>query len=388
MTRHKSRHGEGSIYRLADPTRQKPWVAQVSLPNSTKKKTYHSTQREALAAKRRMLNELEAGQLITAKDQLVSTYLYQWLDAKWDIGEIKAGTADYYRKYIRMYLVPHIGNIKLGKLTDTHIQNCYSKLLKDGLNPNTVRLIHGILNTALGKAVKSRKIAVNPALYVDLPKKVTKEAAFLTVEQAKSLLAIASGHHFECLLVLSAMTGMRMGEVLVLHWYDIDFERCLVHVSHSLSYRDPDGDGEYQFREEDPKTERSKRVIYLPEFVLEMLHKHRIKQHEHRLACGPAWQEHDLIFPNRTGGYKHASNIRSQFRRLLAKAGLPDMPFHSLRHSLSSLLVVLVGPKAAQVILGHSTSRVTMDIYSHASEREMQEAARLLNEQFRKIGEG
>ena len=385
MSKRHAAHGEGSVYKSSDPKRTKPWVVQITA-NGKRRTSYYATQKEALAAKRKMLHELEQGQLVTARDQTVKAYLEQWLEAKKDVDGLKSGTIEYRRTAIRLHLTPYIGHIKLGKLTDTHIQYCYAKLLKDGLSPNTVLLVHGILNTALNKAVKSRRLAVNPCAFVELPKRAQKEAAFLTVEQAKKLLDMIAGDHLECLIVLSIMTGMRQGELLALQWKHIDFEQGTVRIAQSLSYHDAEGDGSYEWRIEEPKTERSKRTLYLPLFVLDMLREHRRKQLKQRLSSSE-WQNNDLLFPGAGGGYCYPQPIRRQFKRLLRLAGLPDMPFHSLRHSLTSFLIALVGPKVAQVVLGHSTSRMTMDVYGHASQQEMQEAARLLNEQFRKTGE-
>ncbi|WP_220201658.1 site-specific integrase [Reticulibacter mediterranei] len=85
-----------------------------------------------------------------------------------------------------------------------------------------------------------------------------------------------------------------------------------------------------------------------------------------KLKAGSRWQELDLVFCNAYGYYKNANNLRSQFRKLLKAAGLPNMRFHDLRHSAASILLSMgVHPKIVQEILGHSDIGVTMNVYSH-----------------------
>src|SRR5215471_11057414 len=120
MKKTHASHGEGSVFQLNNPTRKKNWVAQVTLENGRKRQTYHATRKEAVAAKRTMLAELEQGTLITAKQQTMKDYLEQWLQAK--RLELKDGVYEYYRKFTAWYILPTLGHIRLQKLTEAHIQ--------------------------------------------------------------------------------------------------------------------------------------------------------------------------------------------------------------------------------------------------------------------------
>ena len=374
----KRAHGEGSIYRSNDPTRKKRWIAQITLENGKKKMSYHSTQREASAALRKMLSDLEQGTLITARSQSVKAYFEQWLQAK--RLELKAGTYQYYRQYSEWYILPAIGHLKLTKLTDGHIQGLYADLLKR-ISPNTTRLVHRILRTALGDACRQRKIIVNPCQTVTLPRQEKSEMSFLTPGQSQRLLATAKGHPLECLLTLAITTGMRQGELLALKWSDIDWSLKTVHVVRSLSYRNPNGDG-FQFREEEPKTASSRRTIPLPAIAFEALKEHRKQQLEARLSM-PGWQHKELVFTNDEGGYAWPATIREQLRKLLIEAELPALRFHDLRHTAATnLLSMGVNPKVVQEWLGHSDIRITLGVYGHVTESMRGEAQEKLNELF------
>jgi integrase len=94
-------------------------------------------------------------------------------------------------------------------------------------------------------------------------------------------------------------------------------------------------------------------------------------------VAGPAWHnEYELIFTTNTGSPLHSRVVVERFKALLKRAGLPDVRFHDLRHSCASLLAYMnVHPSVVMAILGHSTSRLTMDLYTHVDPALLRDAA-------------
>ena len=91
-------------------------------------------------------------------------------------------------------------------------------------------------------------------------------------------------------------------------------------------------------------TEKGRRSILLPPFVVEALKQHRARQLEARLKAGAAWQEHDYVFCTSVGTHLHPTrDVLNQLKVLLAKAGLPDIRFHDLRHSSATMLLSMGG---------------------------------------------
>jgi len=132
-----------------------------------------------------------------------------------------------------------------------------------------------------------------------------------------------------------------------------------------------------------PKTARSNRQIDIEPRVVAALRRHRTAQLPERLAAGAAWQDEDRVFCDQIGGPLDGRELlRSWFRPLLVKAGLPPVRFHDLRHSYASIALARgVHPKVVQEAMGHSTISVTLDTYSHlvpslqrAAAREMGDA--------------
>ena len=120
------------------------------------------------------------------------------------------------------------------------------------------------------------------------------------------------------------------------------------------------------FREEEPKTEKSRRSITIASMALEALKQHRVRQLEIKLRAGSLWEDHDYVFCTLTGTHLRPNHVVDEFKKLLKKAGLLDIRFHDLRHSAATLLLSLgVHAKVVQEMLGHTQISMTMDIYSH-----------------------
>ena len=104
----------------------------------------------------------------------------------------------------------------------------------------------------------------------------------------------------------------------------------------------------------------------LPVFVLEILQHHKKQQEAQRLVSGVAWQERGLVFATTEGNYIALTTLRRAFNGILARAGLPHMRFHDLRHSAATIMLSSgTNPKVVQEILGHSQVSITLDVYSH-----------------------
>ena len=161
--------------------------------------------------------------------------------------------------------------------------------------------------------------------------------------------------------MMAIITGMRKGEIIALRWPDVDLERRVLLVLRTVDYIHG-----YGYVENEPKTQAGKRLINLPEFFIERLKQHRVKQEEFRLQVGEAWKDRDLVFTDLTGGYLNPNHVLTMFKRILEKVDLPHMHFHDLRHSAATILISMgINPKVIQELLGHSDISITLGIYGH-----------------------
>jgi integrase len=135
------------------------------------------------------------------------------------------------------------------------------------------------------------------------------------------------------LLRLALTTGLRRGEMLALRWTDVDLEHQTLKVQRTVDYIPRHG-----YVENEQKTAAGRRVVLLPSFVVDMLKQHRVKQLEARLKAGRAWEDHDLVFTDLSGGYFNPRYLEKLMNRVMAEPGLPPLTLHSLRHSAATLL--------------------------------------------------
>lgn len=234
-------------------------------------------------------------------------------------------------------------------------------------------------------AVRWNLIARNTCDLVSPPRRKHFEIQPLSIEQIHQLLAAARGHRQEALILLALATGMRRGELLALKWQDLDLEKRILQVRRILT-RIPSKLPGKGFEETEPKTDRGRRSIVLPPFMVEVLKQHRLRQLEEKLKAGPAWNNHDYMFCTSIGTHLNPTrDVLNVLKSFLKKAGLPNIRFHDLRHSSATMLLSMqVHPKIVQEILGHSQINITMDIYSHVLPTMQEEAMGKVNEVLRK----
>jgi integrase len=369
--------GEGSVFQRADGR----WVVSVPLGDGRKRIEYVDDKKQAERARRRILREIEEGRLVTGRDQHFNDYLSYWLGVQKET--LKKGTYSTYSRYLMKRVAPALGQVKLQNLTGTMFQSLYAKWRKEGMSANTIRLIHTILKKALDDAVMWRKLAINPVRDAEPPRKEERDMQVLDVTQAQKLLEVAKGTRLDCLLHL-ALLGLRRGELLGLRWQDINFEKRELRISRSLSYVQDPETGLHEFVLDTPKTASSRRVLTLPQFILDSLYEHRAAQQEIQ-AHVHRWQNLDIVFCTRFGGYMIPNGMVNDFDKLLKKASLPDIRFHDLRHSAATIWIALgVSPNVIRELLGHRNIVTTLGIYGHVLPTMHQQAIDHLDELFSK----
>lgn len=348
-------HNEGTIYKRQDGR----WAASVSLGHGQRRGFYgltrHAVQDKLSAARR----SLEDGLPVSSDRQKVGQFLERWL-REVAAPTVRPSTYTRYRELLAGHVVPALGHLSLAKLGPQDLQGLYGKL-SQRLAPRTVGHVHRVLHRALRDALHWGLVARNACDAVSPPKVPREEMQVLTPDQARALLAAVEGDALEALYVLAVTAGLRQGELLALKWRDLDADAGRLTVNRTVRYMTGLGAVEGE-----PKSARSRRNILLAPMAVAALRRHRTRQAEQRLAA-IAWEDSDLIFTNEVGRHIQASNLLLRsFRPLLARASLPAVRFHDLRHTAATLLLLEgVHVKVVSEMLGHSAVSLTLDTYSH-----------------------
>ncbi|HHY32805.1 MAG TPA: site-specific integrase [Firmicutes bacterium] len=333
-------------------------------------KTIHGTKKDAQRYLTAVLRERDLGTFAEPTRMTVDEYLDKWL-ATVARPRVSPRTYEDYDSNLRRYVRKPLGAKRLHQVTPLEIQEVYTTMIERGLAPRTVRYVHAVLNNALEQAVKWGFIARNPAQYVELPGRASKEMHAMSREEVERFLQAAQSDPFYTLFLVAITTGMRPGEYLALQWKDVDFEAGKVSVRRTLARRhdrqdENDPVPSWYFKE--PKTPGSRRSIKLSPTVLQALRVHKARQAEERLAAGQKYHNLDLVFATDLGLPVHEHNlVRRHFKPILQKAGLSsETRLYDLRHTCATLLLKAgVHPKIVSELLGHSTVKLTLDTYSH-----------------------
>ncbi len=117
---------------------------------------------------------------------------------------------------------------------------------------------------------------------------------------------------------------------------------------------------------EEPKADRSRRTLALPKQLVEALRAHRAAQLEERIAAGPLWQDHDLVFAQPNGRPIERKSDWRSWKARLREADVREIRLHDGRHTAVTLLLLEgVHPRVVMEVLGHAPMRTTTDTYSH-----------------------
>ena len=377
----KSASGAGSIRKITVTQKGKDytyWEARFTVsydPVTGKQKqraVTGKTQKEVAQKLREITAEIDRGTYIEPSKLTLAQWLERW-QAEYLVG-VKPSTANLYQECIRLYILPHLGEARLDKLTGATIQHFYNELnrpSKEGqkaICAKSVKNVHGILHKALQQAVKNGVLRLNPTESCVLPRVVKKEIYPLTKDQMAALFQILPGHPHEYLYQIAVFTGMREGELLGLEWSCIDFEHNLITVKQQLQREHKTG-GSYVIVS--PKNGKNRFIPMAPS-VARLFLLQKQKQEFMRKEAGELWEESGMVFTNPTGGYLSSRTVYDCFKRLVRKIGAPNARVHDLRHTYAVACIESgVDIKTLQENLGHATAAFTMDVYGHVS-RQMQ----------------
>jgi len=360
-----------------------------------------ATEREAQAALASVLERINRGTYVELDRQSFGDYLEQWLSGK---VKLKAGTRLSYETHIKLYLKPGLGHVELAALRDHDFEELYGAMrlvgrLPEGqrpspmlrrllaartdtpqakrpLTPARIRRVHSTVMSALNSAVRRRKLAYNPAKYVELESGRAPRALVWTEErliqwrstgrrpssvmvwtpaQTALFLERVEEDRLYALWHLIAHRGLRRGEAVHLLWADVDLDAAQATI------REQTGEDVVW----SPKSAAGSRTIGLDARTVAVLRTHRAAQNADRLAWGEAWVDSGRVFTKEDGSTLNADSVSQRFDRLVARHHLPPIRLHDLRHGAATLaLAAGADVKVVSYELGHSSTQITQDLYT------------------------
>lgn len=256
--------------------------------------------------------------------------------------------------------------VRIDRLETAQLEALFTKLIREGSSPHSVRHVRNVLRSALQLATRRQLITTNVAALSTIPATPRKPPVALDEHQIPRFLEASAGDRLAQYWLTAMLLALRPGEVTGLRWSDVDFDRHQVTIARGIQY----SDGAYHVRE--TKT-RQVRTIPLPAVAERALRSQRMNQLWEQGEAS-TWTDQDLVFTNREGGPVHPPYARRRLQAVLERAGLPRLTLYQLRHTGATLLLHLGVPiEQIREIMGHSTIQMTLG-YARVSEELQRQA--------------
>lgn len=363
------------------------------------------TEKAADAAKAKALKDVERGLRVGGTVPTLSEFAEQWMTMREADPDLEASTTDGDRRYLTVHVLPRIGHLTLDKITTTALNTLYAQLRTElppnlpisgrwsaanrkPLGANTVAKVATTVGHLLDAAVDDKYLLDNPGKgkQVKKPSKeaIEKESVEMTVWTEDQMSAFLKWLRetrkdpYYAMWSTFAATGARRSEVLALHWGDLDLKNCKVTIRRALDT-------------EPGKTKKPKnnkvRSFTISESSTAALREWRrlLAARDINLIRSGAW-----VFPMEGQWERHrnrASTSEMFTRRvqwaqkdLGGESVLPTIHLHEVRHSAATILIGNgMDPKTVAERLGHTSVKVTLDIYTHVTQKNDERAADMLD---------
>ena len=322
----------------------------------------------------------------TSPDMTVDAWFNRWL--KDVVGNRAPNTLRNYRERYEHNVQPFIGSMLLRDVKPMDCQMILNAMESDYAG-STIRQTYMTMGTFFKSAKDNGFIDRHPmdGVRYTKPVRAVDDIHFLTVDEQKRFLEAAKSSHNYAQYALILETGLRTGEMIGLTWDAIDWEKRTLTVNKTLEFRYKQD----EWRAGPPKTESSYRTIPLTDTAYDILREiydtREYRNESKDLSTILTFMDRktgqkrklvmrDLVFINwRTGMPAKNSSYDTHLYKLCDEAGIKRFCMHALRHTYATRAIESgMQPKVLQKLLGHASSKTTMDRYVHVTDDSMQKA--------------
>lgn len=292
-----------------------------------------------------------------------------WLEDLDLEGRVGESTRELYERDMRTLVLPAFEHFTLREITISKVD----RFLKAQAKISYSRAKHSkvVLNLALGLALRYEAIVRNPVLGTSRLRPPPSKALALTVSEVEAIRAAVRGWRrgpglsgpkpdgqLEAIIEVMLGTSARIGEVLAIRKCDVDVTVSPATVRLAGTIVSPKGKPTY--RQDHPKTSKSRRTISVPAFTAEVLRR--------QLVLLAHQEPEHLIFFSRNHTPLTTNNVRRRLRTILDEAGIDGVTPHSFRRTVATVLDRAAGADLAAEMLGHTSSAITKQHYIQPDE--------------------
>ncbi len=347
----------------------------------TQQKSGFHTKSEAEASRTQTIGELCNGTYRVYVNVIVRDFMDYWLE-----NDIKKRVKSYETYYnfcgiVKNHIIPVLGNKKMKSVTAGDIQMLYCNLIKYSVS--VAKVAKTVVNISMRYAVEKKIITVNPAVGINLPKRIKNAQTHirsidtqktLTMEQINILLEKSKDTPIYMQVLFNVLMGLRRSEIIAVKFSDVDYVNRTLRVERQLgvilnSEKKDFAPKTYTKQEIPPKTRSSIRELPIPDYVFEAILQEHEKYEKNRSRRSTTFQDLDYICCSCYGRPRSKNYHWKYYKKLLQENNLPDIRWHDLRSTFCTLLLKNnFNPKAVSKLMGHSKEIITMDVYGDNKE--------------------
>lgn len=260
------------------------------------------------------------------------------------------------------HIKPVIGNMLIQDVKPIHCNEIFDIMRKKGLKKNTMQGVKELMHGLFESAVENSFITFNPVTRnVKIPSKEEKKMRCLTVQEQKEFLERIKDTANYNFYAFALQTGMRVSEILALTWDDVDFSKNIISVNKTM-YQDVDR----KIKVGSPKSQTSIRKIPMTGEAKRLLISQKEKNSQLKVMD---FRYANHVFLNTHGRLNTRNSVNSLLREYCKKYNVESFSMHSLRHTYATRCIEAgIRPKTLQVIMGHSSINITMNLYVHTTD--------------------
>ena len=344
----------------------------------------YDTKKAANDARNLVISELYSGSFIVDKNISVKDFGSYWLEEVMK-KKITSDSYDSYKNIVYNHITKNLGKIKLSELNTGHIQRFYNE--KANYSHSIVKLCKTVINSMLKYAKEKNLISKNVAEGVNLPRNVKKDKyrtieidvkKTLNIKQVKLLIEKSKNTPIHLQIMFAVLMGLRKQEINGLKYSDVDYVHRTLKIERQLGKKaNTDNSelklGEYTKQEIGVKTFSSNRELEIPDILFEEILEERKKYEKNRSRRindkTLPFKDYDFIVCSTYGNPRSKGFHFNYWKKLLRECNLPNIRFHDLRATYSTLLLKNdFSSKAISKLMGHATDIITIDVYGDNEE--------------------
>lgn len=294
-----------------------------------------------------------------AKPGTIDALFREWQEVGPERIGLRPTTFDQYVSLLRTWVIPTVGDTQLRELTRRRVRDLMNTWTASA---STQRSTYAAFAKLIDYAVAHELLATNVIRQVPRPTAPAASTRDIPPDAFARLLAASKDHRWQIAVWLAFAAGLRRGEILGLHWAQVDMKKKVITVSaHGNITRSSAG-----LVKGPPKTRAGVRRIHMSAPLVTALLAHRKAQEKMRREA-PVWVDSDYVLTSHLGGAVEPRALSRAWRGWARTAKLPGIGIHAGRHYASTVMLASGQASVADVAatMGHDPS-VLLSTYAAA----------------------